>query len=294
MSLLTVNHQTGRLTVKRLLVPLDGSVRSETALGPAVALSGALPAPLEFVSVAQDLADAAGLGARLADLAGLLGAGYQTRLASQVVPALAAAVAEQPDTLVCMTAHGRGRLPAGILGSVATRLLTATAAPIVMVGGSLDPSRRVTDGPVLACVDGTRESERVLGVAASWAERLSVPLWIATVSEPVPPALDDRPTRRRFGPHEPAAYLEKLVATWESRLAGVVPVVIFDPISPAAGLRRFLGSEMGGLLAVSTHARTGAARAVLGSVTASLIRTSPVPVLVVPPTYGASAKRGTE
>lgn len=287
MPQLMATQPVGRLAVQRLLVPLDGSARSEAALGPAVVLSGVLDVPLELVGVAEGPAEGSVLGARLAELAGPIGAGYQTRLAPQVVPALAAAVAEEPHTLLCVASRGRGRLAGGVLGSVATSLLTATATPALTVGRSLDPKRKVTDGPVVACVNGSPVSERVLAVAASWAGTLGVPLWIATVCEPVPSGLDARPVRRMFGPSDPQAYLEQLAADWRSRLADVVPVAVFDPISPAAGLRRFLGSETAGLLAVSTHGRTGVARSVVGSVTETLIRTSPVPVLVVPPAYGA-------
>lgn len=289
MSAIAVHRPAERLAFRRVLVPLDGSMRAETALRPAQALARALQIPLELVSVSGDTGEAHTLSARLDALAVPLEAGYQTRLADHVLPALAAAFAEEPGTLLCMASHGRGRVGGSLLGSVATQLLTMTGSPVVMVGPGLDPRRPVTGGPVVACVDGSPVSEQILAPAAAWAMALGVPLWIATVSEPVPPGLDGRAARPRFGPEDPRAYVGRLAAGWKDRLAGVVPVAVLDPISPADGIRRFLGQEMGGMLAVTTHARVGVVRALLGSVTASLIRTSPIPVLVAPPVHPALA-----
>ncbi len=58
--------------------------------------------------------------------------------------------------------------------------------------------------------------------------------------------------------------------------------VVYDPISPADGIRTYLDQHPAGLVAVTTHARTGLARAVFGSQAASIVRVSPVPVLTVP------------
>jgi nucleotide-binding universal stress UspA family protein len=58
--------------------------------------------------------------------------------------------------------------------------------------------------------------------------------------------------------------------------------VVWDPISPAAGLSVFLRDDPAFLIVVTSRARTGLERAVLGSVAAAIVRTSPSAVLVVP------------
>jgi nucleotide-binding universal stress UspA family protein len=52
---------------------------------------------------------------------------------------------------------------------------------------------------------------------------------------------------------------------------------------PADAIARFVGAEPGRVLCLSTHGRGGVRRALLGSVTEELLRTSAVPVFVVGP-----------
>jgi nucleotide-binding universal stress UspA family protein len=166
----------------------------------------------------------------------------------------------------------------------ANGVLAAAAHPVMLVGPRLEPQRLLTEGAVLACVVGSPGAEAVLPVAASWATALGVPLGIATVAEPVPQPLDDRPYRRLHGPDIDAqAYVDTLAAAWEGSAPRVVPVAIYDPLGPAEGLSRYLEQTAAArLLAVNTHARTGLPGAILGSQATAIVSISPVPVLVTP------------
>jgi nucleotide-binding universal stress UspA family protein len=62
----------------------------------------------------------------------------------------------------------------------------------------------------------------------------------------------------------------------------VDPLAIYHPLSPAQGIAEQLEREPAALVAVTTHARTGLAHALLGSTTARLVHDSPVPLLVTP------------
>ncbi len=56
---------------------------------------------------------------------------------------------------------------------------------------------------------------------------------------------------------------------------------------PARAIREYAEEVGADLLVVGTHGRTGLDRLLLGSVSERVVRTSPVPVLVVPPPEGA-------
>jgi nucleotide-binding universal stress UspA family protein len=62
----------------------------------------------------------------------------------------------------------------------------------------------------------------------------------------------------------------------------IVGEVVFDRIDAAHGLRAHLDAQPAGLVAVTTHARTGLDRIRLGTASVDIVRTSPVPALVVP------------
>lgn len=78
--------------------------------------------------------------------------------------------------------------------------------------------------------------------------------------------------------------MANLAQRWLLDGADVTAAVEYDPIGPAPGLATHLERQPADLVAVTTHARSGVARLVLGSGAASIIHAATVPVLVVPPT----------
>lgn len=71
-----------------------------------------------------------------------------------------------------------------------------------------------------------------------------------------------------------------LTGHWEA-IPGARVYVSFG--RPAREIVRFAGQRKAKLVVVATRGRTGLPRAVLGSVAEECVRTSPVPVLVIPP-----------
>ncbi len=109
-------------------------------------------------------------------------------------------------------------------------------------------------------------------------------LTIVTVAEPsLPPVRPDAPWHRRRGPEEDAdAYAARLGEKWKDVAADVSAEVVYDPISPADGMRTYLDRHPAGLVAVTTHARTGLRRVLLGADAANIVHASTAPTLVVP------------
>ncbi len=141
--------------IRRLVVPLDGSSRSERSIPNAIALAQRLSIPILLIAVSEIERLAAIYGATLsaaayselaeeseAELVRLL-EGVATRVKEAGVDvsltvvsgAVAHAIdaATEPGDLIVMTSHGRGGVRRWILGSVAERLARTSKAPVMLV-----------------------------------------------------------------------------------------------------------------------------------------------------------------
>jgi nucleotide-binding universal stress UspA family protein len=281
---------------RHVLVPLDGSELADGAMPMARALADHFAADLGTISVAEHPGDVEKLRSHAANaLGGGTGTGDHrvSVVVDDAVPtAIARRAAELAPCLLCLSTHGHGRFAGAVLGSVARSLLQSTRQPLIAVGPYADRPRETVPKPppplsirrLVACVDGGPASERVLPVAVAWAEALGMSLTILTVAEPSPPPIrPDAAWRRSHGPDGDAeAYLERLADQWRDAAVAVDTYVVYDPIGAAQGLRVYLDQQPAGLIAVTTHARTGLRRALLGASAAAMVRSSTVPVLVVP------------
>jgi len=198
--------------------------------------------------------------------------------------------------VVCMSTRGRGRVTGTMIGSVARAVLTQSESPVVAVGPQADrppslfgrPRRPPANWPaplsinhLVACVDGSADSETVLPEAARWALALGMRLSIVTIVDEAAnvPGVE---SSSLFGPPEPGAYVDDLATRWRAVVPETVGEVVWDPISVASGLRAHLAVRPAGLVALTAHARSGFERLRLGATAADIVRTSTAPSLVVP------------
>ena len=280
---------------RHVLVPLDGSDFAAAAVRTARALAERFGADLGAVSVAESLGDVEKLRSHAADALGL--ASTEDERVSVVVgddpaAAIGRLVAELESCLVCLSTHGHGRFTGAVIGSVARSLLEGTRQPIVAVGPSADRPRETVPKPpaplsapgMVACVDGSTTSETVIPTAIDWAAALGMSVTIATVAEPIPPPVrPDVPWRRSHGPDEDAdVYVQRLGERWAGAAVPVDTHVVYDPIGPGQGIQAYQDQEPTGLIAVTTHARTGLRRVVLGAGAADMVHWSRTPALVIP------------
>jgi nucleotide-binding universal stress UspA family protein len=280
-----------------VLLPLDGSDFSAAALPTARALAERFDAKLVPFTVANRENEARVLRDEVLASIGEDGPGEALEMSIADDPArgISSQAEELAPCVTCMSTTGRGRVAGAVLGSVARAVLTTTEQPLVAVGPSADrpsglvgrPPRRPAAFPdplstprLVACVNGP-ESETVLPFAADWAAALQMQLAIVTVAEDAPPTLDGERVNR-FGPTDPESYVKELAERWRDTVPDTVGQVVVDPIGVASGLRLHLSHNPAGLVAVTTHARSGLQRVRLGAVAADIVRTSPCPTLVVP------------
>lgn len=283
---------------RHVLLPLDGSAFAAAALPTARALVARFGARLVTISIAADGRDARWLLRRseetLADLS--LTAAVNVLVGTDPAAVITAHAEELTACVVCMSTRGRGRVAGALIGSVARGVLQRARAPVVAVGPLGDrppglvgrPRRRPTSWPeplsirrLVACVDGSQESEAVLPEAARWSLALGMRLSILTVAEDAAFGSGDGGSKR-FGPDDPYRYVDGLAEGWGQVVAGTVGEVVFDPIGVASGLRARLAARPAGLVSMTTHARRGLERVRLGATAADIVRIAPAPALVVP------------
>jgi nucleotide-binding universal stress UspA family protein len=164
--------------------------------------------------------------------------------------------------LLAMVSHGRRGLKRAFLGSVAEQVLRHTRIPLLIAhpGARQGPWRLVA-----AAVDGSPESERVLGPAELYARSAGTPLHLVRVHPPG--------QGRRAGNE-----LDLLCRRLERK--GVAAIPFLRTGSPAAQILRYAKDVGTGLLCLTTHARDGLKRWVLGSVAEEVARRAPCPVFI--------------
>jgi nucleotide-binding universal stress UspA family protein len=268
--------------VIEIVVPLDGSSLASGALPVADLLADQIGAkvirvtviPPEDVQSTGEITVLPGIGVTLA-LPGI-------DAAETIVEYLI----DRPQRLMCMSTHGRGRLGAGLLGSVAENILHRLDTPVLLVGPEttteIDAITRI-----VACVDGSAHSEAILPVAADWAKRLAVRLDLVQVIAPIGELGADAVAS---GDVMEASYVRAL-ARWLAG-EGIAPEweVLHgkDPVGP---ILSYAADVPGTIVALATHGRTGWSRVAMGSVAMRIAHESPVPLLVLRPPALESERR---
>ncbi len=258
-----------------ILVPLDGSPVAERALAPALELVRRTGVPMRVLSRAlpDEKELLAGYLAGIADRHAAV-----TDIETQVVDreSIPDAIIEglQPGTLVCMSSHGRGGLARAVMGSIAEFLLRTLDQPALVIGPHVAEDAAFA-GRIVACIDGSHESERTIEPANQWAAALGLPLWLVEVGDPGVPA--EWVTN---GDTFESAHVAGLAV----RMGGVDGWDVLHDRQPAHTLVNMAASrsEPTALLVMATHGRTGWDHLRLGSVTTATVHRATVPVLVVP------------
>jgi nucleotide-binding universal stress UspA family protein len=280
--------------VKRILVPLDGSRLSEAVLPLAEALARDHAADILLVRAlrpqpsaeaeiaAQQEAEAylAGMAASL-EGAGLPGVDWKVWYDAPD-RAIADAARYNKADLVTMGTHGRGGLTRLLLGSVAESLVRHAPVPVLLVRGELTWTPGAM-ARILVPLDGSTLSEEVLRVVQGLAGPLDVAVDLLQVIEPIPgPAMIELPGSAReladVRPAEAARYLEKIAARLEGQ--GVRARAEVREGAAVEVITRVAQERGAGLIAMTTHGRSGLGRLLLGSVAERVLRAAPVPVLL--------------
>jgi nucleotide-binding universal stress UspA family protein len=289
------------VNVENVLVPLDGSDVGFRALPTALELANRFGAQLRTITVVSGEDELKRLGESIpSSLGRFLGdIGVRVEIGDEPSEAIVRRATDLGSCLICLTTRARGRISGAVLGSVARSVVQQSEGPTVVLGPLADnpgwsPPPKNWPKPLsvprlVACVDGTKTSEQVLPLAAGWATALGMSWTILTVANDTPSM---RSEDQRDPAHviDPEGYVDSLVEQWRKASPVVDGEVVRDPISPASGIRHHLDQRPAGLLALTTHGRSGLQRMRFGARAANIVRTASVPCLVhpVPPPDGAA------
>ena len=308
---LAENQRPDTGAVHRIVLPLDGSPVAERALPYAEALATLMGAPLHVVRVIDPLQPGSPLGNLLAvDALALdiwlegervaareylehLQGDVQTRqlpvsverLEGPTVDALLAAT--RPGDLLVMATHGRGGPARWFLGSTAEAVLRRATVPILLVRADATVPAQPGFSRIVVPLDGSERAEEALPMARNLANLMHIPVHLVTVMHVSGiMALDlavaaFNADRLENDIIELSIEAERHIAHAcdELEAAGIVPTT--DVLHGEPGLSIVNATQPGDLIVMTTHGRSGPARWMLGSVAETVLRHSPVPVLLL-------------
>jgi nucleotide-binding universal stress UspA family protein len=267
----------------QIIVPLDGSDFSARACTVAARVAERSDAPIRLVGFATNDAQGEVLERDLATRAGLLKelttapVDYRVAvIAHDPASAIVLEVEQEPGSLVCMSSVGRSHAEP-VLGSVAEAVLREVSTPVLLVGPSVDVEHFVLRGDIEVPVDGSKHSEAVLPIAASWSIVYGLGARVVTVA-----------------PGDPDHRIDRLESWMETGYVRHVAERLRRDTDRRADFDVLHGDEIGprlvedagrytSLIAMATHGRRGVKRLAAGSVTMHVVHHATVPVLAYRP-----------
>ncbi len=283
-----------------ILVPLDGTSEAAVALTPALTVAKVTGAAVHLLTVIDAEASAADYARIRADLEGVAaelrspGSRVDTavRRGDPAAEIVAAAVKFGAD-LVSMATHGRGGLERAYLGSVAQDVLATSPVPVMLhpPGGHQMTRLEI----LLVPVDGSPGGALALASAVPLARSTNARVVLVDVAVPFvaytmmsgyvngayyfDPAWDDEAleSAKRYVSgmadrlQHAGVQAEGRAITGELRLPST---------SVAEAIVRSADEVGADLIVMSTHAHTGPARALLGSVADAVVRNARRPLLL--------------
>lgn len=294
--------------IKRVVLPLDGSVAAETAIPHALCMAGAFEAGLLLARVvAPGRAGAMSRDAvewrldrdeaerylrawagRMADA----GQSAEVRiLEGDPAGEIVRVARPRRDELLALTTHGSSEATEFRLGGTAEKLISGAGCSVLVVRSGEDPVEAVPAGyrRILAPVDGSHRGDWALCLAATLARHCGAELVMAHVIT-VPEILERTPgdprTRRLqeevVSASRDAAerYLDEMRSQLGAPdLAVTSMVTVADQAAQA--LHRTIEEADVDLVVTCAHGRSGSARWPYGSVVRNLISYGGVPLLVL-------------
>ena len=288
------------LHLTRVLVPLDGSPLSEAAMPIAEQLASDHEAEVVLVEVLEGQGTP-GLEMEAEHQAEVYLRRMTDRLRDrglarvrtsiwhgEAAQAIANAVTRERVDLVVMSTHGRSGLNRLRFGSVAESVVRKAPVPALLVRDVATWNRGGIDR-ILVPLDWSVASEGVLPIVSCLAGPFDFEVELLHVVENVRPYPDSYATDKAAYYQDIEAYLARVAAPLEARGIRIRQTVRHG--FPAEVIPAVAAETKSGLVAMSTHGRSGLGRLLLGSVSESVLRSVSVPVLLWKPPAGSGPAR---
>ncbi len=264
-----------------ILACLDGSPLAQEILPLAQGITAATSASLTLIRVVADADELAAEESELRQCARRYRADVRLLLSADPATAIIGELEAKPNAIAAMTTHGRTAWAEAIVGSVALRVIQGSSRPVILYrafSGDGETPKRIST--LVLALDGSEFAERMIPIAAEMAQALAARLALVQALPPQPsiralPGQDISDTLESSYLHRIAAKIKckhTIDCDWE--------VLHGDP---ADALCRYVKGMPETMLAMTSHARSGLQRAILGGVAAACLRRAGVPILMYGP-----------
>jgi len=298
----------GNSTIKRLLVPLDGSPMSESVLPVVAQFAGKIHASVTMIHVIETKPPERIHGQRhlinakqaeeylLAISSSSIFSGIEVHFhiheagVRDVSQSIHDHTEELQQDLVVMCTHGSSGLRGMLFGSIAQQVISLGKMPVLLVNPTAEDLKFNFEN-FLVALDGNPDHERSLDYASTLASlcKAKIHLLIAiprhvSMSGELTPANRYLPgtTARMMDMLVPDAreYLNRLQTKIELR--GIAVDIRTARNNPEIAIPRTAKTVKADLIALATHGKRGTAAFWNGSVTPKISKSSKIPLLLVP------------
>ena len=197
-------------------------------------------------------------------------------------------IGERDIDLVVMATRGRGGVTRAVFGSVASEVVSRSPVPVVLLRENSRLLKQIRN--VLLPVDGSAPGPLALDATTQLAETTGARVTVVEMVPPIPLWTYGSCAAFDFAYIDPdwdkaaVASAQQHVDEHGGRMRayGIVAQGVAVVGDIASTIARTVGEISADLIVMGTRARTGAARAVLGSVADAVVRCADSPVLLVP------------
>jgi nucleotide-binding universal stress UspA family protein len=261
-----------------VLACLDGSLLAETILPLAQGLAAAAGARLTLIQIVADEHEITAEENALRECAHRHGAQSKFLINADAGQAIVAELENSPGALAAMTTHGRSAWTEAIIGSVALSVIQKSRRPVIIYcAQAAEQKAPSTIKTVAVALDGGEFSELMIPAAVEFAKAIQAKLMLLQV---LPAGFSNSHV-----PNVPAgdilesSYL-RVKATEIEKQYGIESNWDVLHGEPGDAISQYMAGSSNSLVAMTSHARGGLQRAILGSVAAECVRKSQAPMLI--------------
>jgi nucleotide-binding universal stress UspA family protein len=271
-----------------LIVPVDGSSASLSAVPVAARLAAAVDGKLEVMSVVDRVGDVAGMQSDLDEMIASVGPlDVEPEAVVDASHTVSGAIARRVESIdgamVLMSSHGHGR-SAALLGNTVDELLRSTFGPVIVLGPRVRPDSGRLGGNYIVPLDGSKRADDVLPIVAAWSVEFRGTPWLIEAVDEAPPDSNDV---------SESSYVRTRARRLEQRIGREAEFEVLHGSHPARLITDFAEQNDGSFIFMVTHGRSGLDRLRLGSVAADVIRHAHCPVVVFRPPELAADRQPT-
>jgi len=256
---------------ENVIVPFDGTPQGKGALGPAADLAWRCGARIVIVNNSE-VSDAASKDALKAKAMSMSGTDvdFWVDVNHSLGGALVEASKFRPRSMICLSVGSKGGLRKKFaLTPVAESVFRGADVPVMVIGPTTDVSRGLPMTEIVASLDGSAASERVLEMATAWARTMKLRLMLVGVV-----------AETSTGPHSGEIdYLKGHVHALQEQLPDAAYELLSAP-DPVSGLVDYMATRPDAVLCMSSQGRTGG-RNLIGNVALGVIGRNPRATVVV-------------